>query len=207
VRLQDIRRTTIGLAARPNVWDVAALILVIGAMVLIVYGGQQTVAPLSELERAPVSLDPANLPLYALRTTLRMLLAIVCSTVFTFIYAAIAAKSRQAELVMIPLLDILQSGPNFQFASGKCQPVHESRRATRLREAGLDRTRLSIGSNQQHSALNPWSSLGLRVLATWADEPARALLRLPRIGGCSAMIGRARGFDSATKSAEESACI
>ncbi|OSJ24119.1 hypothetical protein BSZ19_43370, partial [Bradyrhizobium japonicum] len=87
MRLQDIRRTTIGLAARPNVWDVAALILVIGAMVLIVYGGEQTTVPLSELERAPVTLDPANLPLYALRTVLRMLLAIVCSTVFTFIYA------------------------------------------------------------------------------------------------------------------------
>ncbi|MGY4374991.1 ABC-type nitrate/sulfonate/bicarbonate transport system permease component [Bradyrhizobium sp. i1.3.6] len=103
------------MAARPNVWDVAALILVIGAMVLIVYGGQQTVAPLSELERAPVSLDPANLPLYALRTTLRMLLAMVCSTVFTFVYAAIAAKSRRAELVMIPLLDILQSVPILGF--------------------------------------------------------------------------------------------
>src|SRR6185503_9612120 len=65
--------------------------------------------------RAPVTLDPANLPLYALRTVLRMLLAIVCSTVFTFIYAAIAAKSRRAELVMIPLLDILQSVPILGF--------------------------------------------------------------------------------------------
>ncbi len=44
-----------------------------------------------------------------------MLLAIVCSTVFTFIYAAIAAKSRRAELVMIPLLDILQSVPILGF--------------------------------------------------------------------------------------------
>lgn len=112
---RDIRTAAIGRALRPNVWDVAALILVIGAMVLIVYGGEQTVAPLSELERTPVSLDPANLPLYALRTVLRMLLAIVCSTVFTFIYAAIAAKSRRAEMVMIPMLDILQSVPILGF--------------------------------------------------------------------------------------------
>ncbi|WLB53729.1 ABC transporter permease [Bradyrhizobium sp. 521_C7_N1_3] len=112
---RDIRTAAIGRALLPNVWDVAALILVIGAMVLIVYGGKQTVAPLSELERTPVSLDPANLPLYALRTTLRMLLAMVCSTVFTFVYAAIAAKSRRAELVMIPLLDILQSVPILGF--------------------------------------------------------------------------------------------
>lgn len=112
---RDLRTAAIGRALRPNVWDVVALILVIGAMVLIVYGGEQTTAPLSELERTPVSLDPANLPLYALRTVLRMLLAIVCSTIFTFIYAAIAAKSRRAEMVMIPLLDILQSVPILGF--------------------------------------------------------------------------------------------
>jgi NitT/TauT family transport system permease protein len=113
--LQDIRPAALGPALRPNIWDAVALILVIGAMVLIVYGGEQTTAPLSTLNIAPVSLDPANLPAYALRTTLRMLLAIVCSIIFTFIYAALAAKSRRAEMVLIPLLDILQSVPILGF--------------------------------------------------------------------------------------------
>src|ERR1700692_3974983 len=107
--LHVIRPAALGQALRPNIWDIVALILVIGAMVLIVYGGEQTTAPLSALDIAPVSLDPANLPAYALRTTMRMLLAIVCSIIFTFIYAALAAKSRRAEMVLIPLLDILQS--------------------------------------------------------------------------------------------------
>ena len=113
--LQDIRSPRLGQALRPNIWDVVALILVIGAMVLIVYGGEQTTLPLSTLDVTPVSLDPANLPLYALRTTMRMLLAIVCSIIFTFIYAALAAKSRRAEMVLIPLLDILQSVPILGF--------------------------------------------------------------------------------------------
>ena len=113
--LQEILTPRLGQALRPNVWDGVALILVIGAMVLIAYEGEQTTLPLSALDVAPVSLDPANLPLYALRTTLRMLLAIVCSTVFTFVYAALAAKSRRAELVLIPLLDILQSVPILGF--------------------------------------------------------------------------------------------
>ena len=113
--LQDIRTPTLGQAVRPNIWDVVALVLVVGAMVLVVYGGEQTTAPLSELDIAPVSLDPANLPVYALRTTMRMLLAIVCSIVFTFLYAALAAKSRRAEMVLIPLLDILQSVPILGF--------------------------------------------------------------------------------------------
>jgi NitT/TauT family transport system permease protein len=105
----------LGQALRPNVWDVVALILVVGAMVLIVYGGEQTVLPLSALDVTPVTLDPANLPAYALRTTMRMLLAIVCSIIFSFIYAALAAKSRRAEMVLIPLLDILQSVPILGF--------------------------------------------------------------------------------------------
>jgi NitT/TauT family transport system permease protein len=113
--LQDLRISTLGQAMRPNIWDIVALILVIGAMVLIVYGGEQTTAPLSTLDVTPVSLDPANLPAYALRTTMRMLLAIVCSIIFTFVYAALAAKSRRAEMVLIPLLDILQSVPILGF--------------------------------------------------------------------------------------------
>jgi NitT/TauT family transport system permease protein len=113
--LREIRTPTLGQALRPNIWDVVALIIVIGAMVLIVYGGEQTTLPLSALDISPVSLDPANLPAYALRTTLRMLLAIVCSIIFTFIYAALAAKSRRAEMVLIPLLDILQSVPILGF--------------------------------------------------------------------------------------------
>ena len=113
--LQDIRTPRLGQALRPNVWDVVALILVIGAMVLIVYGGEQTTLPLSALDASPVSLDPANLPFYALRTTMRMLLAIVCSIIFTFVYATLAAKSRRAEMVLIPLLDILQSVPILGF--------------------------------------------------------------------------------------------
>lgn len=112
---QDIRPAMLGQTLRPNIWDVVALILVIGALVLIVYGGEQTALPLSALDIDPVSLDPSHLPHYALRTTMRMLLAIVCSIAFTFIYAALAAKSRRAEMVLIPLLDILQSVPILGF--------------------------------------------------------------------------------------------
>ncbi|MFB9264486.1 ABC transporter permease [Bradyrhizobium erythrophlei] len=115
MNLQDFRPAALGQALRPNVWDLVALILVVGIMVLIAYGGEQTTLPLSALDTAPVSLDPIHLPFYALRTTMRMLLAIVCSTVFTFVYAALAAKSRRLEMVLIPLLDILQSVPILGF--------------------------------------------------------------------------------------------
>ncbi|HLZ05269.1 MAG TPA: ABC transporter permease subunit [Bradyrhizobium sp.] len=115
MNLQDLRIAVVTRAPRPTIWDLVALILVIGTMVLLVYEGEQTTLPLSTLDVAPVSLDPGNLPLYALRTTMRMMLAIVCSTIFTFVYSAIAAKSRRAEMVLIPLLDILQSVPILGF--------------------------------------------------------------------------------------------
>jgi NitT/TauT family transport system permease protein len=115
MNLQDLRIAVLTRAPRPNIWDLVAIILVVGTMVLLVYGGEETTLPLSALDVAPVSLDPANLPHYALRTTMRMLLAIICSTVFTFVYSAIAAKSRRAEMVLIPLLDILQSVPILGF--------------------------------------------------------------------------------------------
>ena len=72
-------------------------------------------APASILSSAPVTLDIAKLPEYALRTTLRMFAAIIASLVFTFTVATLAAKSRHAEMVIIPALDILQSVPVLGF--------------------------------------------------------------------------------------------
>ncbi len=70
-------------------------------------------------EHAPssVSTDPANLPYYAARSLLRMFAALVLSVVFTFGYATAAARSRRAEKVLIPLLDVLQSVPVLAFLS------------------------------------------------------------------------------------------
>ncbi len=64
-----------------------------------------------------VNLDPRNLPNYAARSTLRMFIALGLSTIFTFVYAYAAARSRRAERVLVPLLDILQSIPVLGFLS------------------------------------------------------------------------------------------
>src|SRR5258706_6903955 len=57
------------------------------------------------------------LPYYLLRTTLRMFLALGASLVFSCVFAAVAAKYRTAERVLVPLLDILQSIPILGFLS------------------------------------------------------------------------------------------
>jgi NitT/TauT family transport system permease protein len=101
----------------PNRWDVVTFPLVIGLLLLLGEGARQTLAPLASLKEPVVSLDPANLPEYALRTILRMLAAMVASLLFTFTYGALAAKSRRAGQVLIPLLDILQSVPVLGYIS------------------------------------------------------------------------------------------
>lgn len=101
----------------PNIWDALAFALLIGVFVLAAHGTRETLAPLATVQQAELSLDPAMLPEYALRTTLRMLAAIAASLVFTLIYGALCAKSRRAEMVLVPLLDILQSVPILGFLS------------------------------------------------------------------------------------------
>ncbi len=104
-------------ALLPNRWDMVAVPLVLGGLALAFLGVRQMAAPLEVVQQVAISLDPSNLPEYALRTVLRMLAGLIASLVFTFMYATLAAKSRRAELVLIPILDILQSVPILGYIS------------------------------------------------------------------------------------------
>jgi NitT/TauT family transport system permease protein len=98
-------------------WDVLAVLLVLGLLIFLGEASRHLLEPLAELQKQPPSLDPRHLPEYAARTTLRMLIAMVASLVFTFTYATLAAKNKRAERLLIPLLDILQSVPILGFIS------------------------------------------------------------------------------------------
>ena len=98
-------------------WDALAILLTLGVLIFFAEASRHLLQPLTELQLAPLSLAPENLPDYAARTTLRMLAALVLSLVFTFTYATFAAKSRRAEVLLVPLLDILQSVPILGFIS------------------------------------------------------------------------------------------
>ena len=102
---------------RPNYWDLVALPLVLGVLALIAWGGMAMGAHYRVGETLPINLDPWYLPQYALRTVLRMAAALVASLIFSLAYAALAAKSRIAEKILIPVLDILQSVPILGFLS------------------------------------------------------------------------------------------
>jgi len=102
---------------RPNYWDLVALPMVFGTIALLAWGGLAMSQRYHVGEVLPIDLDPWRLPAYALRTVLRMAAALVASLVFSLAYAALAAKNRQAEKILIPVLDILQSVPILGFLS------------------------------------------------------------------------------------------
>jgi NitT/TauT family transport system permease protein len=101
----------------PNYWDIVALCLALGLIMLLAWNAKQMTVPYHLGEVTTISLDPHHLPGYALRTVLRMLLAMIVSLLFTFTFATWAAKSRRAARIIIPLIDILQSVPILGFLS------------------------------------------------------------------------------------------
>jgi NitT/TauT family transport system permease protein len=99
----------------PNQWDLIAFAVILAVLTAIAKSYHGLSAPLPAATASPVSLDYWELPYYAFRTALRMFVALAASLVFTFTYATLAAKSRRWEMVLIPVLDILQSVPVLGF--------------------------------------------------------------------------------------------
>jgi len=99
---------------RPVDLLVAAGILAV-LYVLLRLGRSMTVGFLPTRASQQLSTDPALLPYYAARSLLRMFIALGISVAFTLVYGTAAARSRRAEKLLIPLLDILQSVPVLGF--------------------------------------------------------------------------------------------
>ncbi len=120
VRLPDFKRADRS-AEAPRIatphWVDA---LMLGLLVAVGFGVMRAAlewrSPL--VEGARIDLSPWKLPYYAGLSTLRMAIAYFISLAFSLVYARIAAGSRAAERLMLPVLDILQSVPILSFMPG-----------------------------------------------------------------------------------------
>ena len=65
-----------------------------------------------------ISQSPRDLPIYAFYSLVRLGVAYVLSLAFALTYGYVAARSKTAEVVLVPLLDILQSIPVLSFLPG-----------------------------------------------------------------------------------------
>jgi len=92
---------------------VAVGIAVLLLIYIVVRVGAGARAPLHP--STTIDLSPSNLPYYAVRSLLRMFIALFFSFAFSLSYAYVAARSRRARRVLVPALDILQSVPVLGF--------------------------------------------------------------------------------------------
>src|SRR5579863_1230928 len=108
----NVKRPSFGLP------DVAVSLGILALLYVVARAGSQALVTFNPPDVIPsVDLNPRNLPNYAARSTLRMFVALGFSTLFTFVYGYAAARSKRAERVLVPLLDILQSIPVLGFLS------------------------------------------------------------------------------------------
>ena len=95
---------------------IVILAVLVGLWVLVVSTGDMR-ARFDALHPPALSLDVGEIPYYTMRTVLRMFIAFAAALLFTLAYGYVAAKSRRARRLMLPLLDILQSVPVLGFLS------------------------------------------------------------------------------------------
>ena len=102
---------------RERSWSVLVDLLVFAAILAGIYAVLATVKYWMGVvtPAAHISRSPAALPAYAFYSLVRMAVAYVLSLVFAVAYGYIAANNRRVEMVMIAVLDILQSIPVLSF--------------------------------------------------------------------------------------------
>ncbi len=96
--------------------DIAVFIAVFGVIFGVYSIGRSWLGPVRV--EAEISQNARSLPAYAVYSLVRILVAYALSLVFALAYGYAAAKSKRAEIVLIPLLDILQSIPVLSFLPG-----------------------------------------------------------------------------------------
>jgi len=96
--------------------DIAVFFAVFGVIFGVYSIGRSWLGPVKV--ESEISQDPRSLVLYAMYSLVRILVAYALSLVFALAYGYAAAKSKRAEIVLIPLLDILQSIPVLSFLPG-----------------------------------------------------------------------------------------
>jgi NitT/TauT family transport system permease protein len=104
-------------ASGDSIWVDAILLLGVAALVAGVIGlARRWEAPLRPTVN--INLSPWALPKYTTLSLARGAVAYLLSLGFTLVYGTVAAHSRRAERVMIPLIDILQGIPVLGFLPG-----------------------------------------------------------------------------------------
>ncbi len=103
--------------SKVNIWDLISILAIISIFVILAKVAAGMDSPYKIGEKLVINLDTHLLTYYSLRSVLRMAIALLVSLLFSLIIGYASAKSKKAEQVFIPLIDILQSVPILGFLS------------------------------------------------------------------------------------------
>lgn len=98
-----------------SLWDGLAIVCLAGLLFILANLASAMQTPYAIGETIPIHLDWSYLPHYALRSVGRMMIALLCSLLLTFVFGTWAGKSKRAEMIIVPMVDILQSAPVLSF--------------------------------------------------------------------------------------------
>ncbi len=104
-------------APAPGVWDLVACVFIMFFLFGFAYLVNQMLVPFNIVQNITIDLEPSSLPYYCLRSVIRIFLALIISVFFSFVVGYAAAKSKLAERIIIPAIDIFQSVPPLGFLS------------------------------------------------------------------------------------------
>ncbi len=94
-------------------FDISFLIILAGIVYLLIHVYANLIVPFKPV--SSISLSPVSLAAYSLYSLIRMLAAYLLSLGFALGYGYCAARTRFGEVLLVPLLDILQSIPGVTF--------------------------------------------------------------------------------------------
>lgn len=115
-RLRTFAQSTANARTWPLLVDLAVFAGVVGIFYALSFVAHYWFA--AAVPEAVIERSPRALPLYAFYSLVRMGVAYLCSLVFALAYGYIAAYNKRAEVVMIAVLDVLQSIPVLSFLPG-----------------------------------------------------------------------------------------
>lgn len=102
---------------KPNIWDIISILVITLLFIMLAKAATAMHSPYQVGELLAIKLDIHALSYYSIRSVIRMAIALFISLIFSLIIGYASAKSKRAESVFIPLIDILQSVPVLGFLS------------------------------------------------------------------------------------------
>lgn len=117
VNFQRLRLTTARTKAFLKPTEFILLILFISIIATFTDTASSMNNSIEAVRIGKVALNPYNLPEYALKTTLRLIISLSISIIFAITYAVLAVKFERLGRLMITMLDILQSVPILGYMS------------------------------------------------------------------------------------------